>query len=110
EQRRPIPADGIFHEKAGIVEDKVGDRIAWNGSLNETGAGWRYNWESINVYTSWGTEPKRVEEEEHNFARIWADKATRVITLDVPSALKDDLMRFMPEDDRPARLKEKEKP
>ena len=37
--KKPIPADGIFHEKAGIIEDRVGDRIAWNGSLNET-AGW----------------------------------------------------------------------
>jgi SNF2 family DNA or RNA helicase len=109
DQRRPIPADGIFHEKAGIIEDKCGDRIAWNGSLNETGAGWKYNWESINVYAGWGLEPKRVEEEEQNFARIWANKCSRVITLDVPSALKQDLMRFMPEDDRPARLKEREK-
>ncbi len=31
-ERRPIPADGIFHEKAGIVTDRAGDRIAWNGS------------------------------------------------------------------------------
>jgi SNF2 family DNA or RNA helicase len=110
DQRRPIPADGIFHEKAGIIEDKCGDRIAWNGSLNETGAGWRYNWESINVYTGWGLEPERVEEEEHNFSRIWADKCSRIITLDVPSALKQDLMRFMPENDRPARLREKPEP
>ena len=106
--RKPIPADGIFHEKAGIIEDKCGDRIAWNGSLNETGAGWNHNWESINVYTSWGTEPQRVEEEEQNFARIWANKSKRVITMDIPTALKQDLMRFMPESDQPARLKKKD--
>ena len=35
-QRRPIPADGIFHEKAGIIEDRLWDKLAWNGSLNET--------------------------------------------------------------------------
>jgi SNF2 family DNA or RNA helicase len=109
-ERKPIPADGIFHEKAGIIEDKCGDRIAWNGSLNETGAGWRHNWESINVYTSWGKEPQRVEEEEQNFARIWANKSKRVITMDIPSALRQDLMRFMPDDDRPARLKKAEQP
>lgn len=103
--RRPIPADGIFHEKAGIVEDKLGDRLAWNGSLNETAAGWRYNWESINIFTSWGQEPNRVKEEEENFARIWSNQSKRVITLDVPSAVREDLMRFMPADDHPARLK-----
>ena len=54
---KPIPAGGIFHEKSGIIEDRGGDRIAWTGSLNETGAGWRHNWESISVYTSWGPEP-----------------------------------------------------
>lgn len=109
DHRRPIPADGIFHEKAGIIEDKCGDKIAWNGSLNETARGWKDNWESINVYTSWGQEPRRVEEEEQNFARIWADKCSFIITMDVPSAMKQDLMRFLPADDRPARLKEKEK-
>ena len=103
----PIPSDGIFHEKAGIIEDRAGDRIAWTGSLNETAAGWRHNWESISVYTSWGPEPERVDGEEANFARIWAGKARRVIVLDVPDAVRRDLMRFMPASDEPARLAEK---
>ena len=80
----PIPEDGIFHEKAGVVTDRVGDQLAWNGSLNETAAGWRHNWESINVYTSWGPEPQRVADEQANFARIWANEAKRVIVLDTP--------------------------
>ena len=101
---RPIPVDGIFHEKAGIIEDRSGDKIAWNGSVNETAAGWRYNWESISVYTSWGPDPRRVADEESNFARIWANKAQRVIVLDVPDASRRDLMRFMPANDSPARL------
>ena len=96
----PVPADGIFHEKAG--EDRGGDIIAWTGSLNETAAGWQHNWESISVYTSWGPEPKRVATEEANFARIWANQAQRVIVLDVPDAVRRDLMRFMPTSDTPA--------
>ena len=104
-QRRPIPSDGIFHEKAGIIRDSPGDRIAWNGSLNETASGWRHNWESISVFTSWGPDPRRVEYEESNFELIWADKATGVIVLDILDTLRQDLMRFMPEDDTPARLR-----
>ena len=104
--RKPIPAEGIFHEKAGIIVDRGGDKIAWNGSLNETAAGWQHNWESINVYTSWGPEPQRVEDEEANFARIWANQAQRVIVLDVPEAVRQDLMRFMPTSHEPARLRE----
>ena len=106
--RTPIPSDGIFHEKAGIIQDHGGHRIAWNGSLNETPAGWRHNWESINVYTSWGTEPERVAHEEGNFARLWAGRSGRVIVLNVPEAVRRDLMRFMPSDDLPARLKAQE--
>ena len=103
---KPTPADGIFHEKSGIIEDRGGDRIAWTGSLNETGAGWRRNWESIGVYTSWGPEPGRVDQEEDSFARVWAGKARRVIVLDVPDAVRQELMRFMPKTDLPARLEE----
>ena len=106
---KPIPMDGIFHEKSGIIEDRGGNKIAWNGSLNETAAGWQHNWESINVYTSWGPDHQRVAQEEANFTRIWSGRARRAIVLDVPDAARQDLMRFMPKDDQPARLKKFEK-
>ena len=102
---KPVHDNAIFHEKTGIIEDRAGDRIAWTGSLNETAAGWRRNWESISVYTGWGSEPERVAREEANFAQLWAGKARRVIVLDVPEAVRRDLMRFMP-DDMPKRLKD----
>ncbi len=104
--RRPISADGIFHEKSGVIEDRVGDRIAWTGSLNETAAGWQRNWESISVFKSWGegSEPERVVHEQANFARLWADESPHVVVLDTPEAAHRDLLRFMPKNDRPARL------
>ncbi len=107
EHRRPIPAHGLFHEKAGIIEDKTGDRLAFNGSLNETEAGWTRNWESLNVFTSW-RDQDRVAEEDANFALLWNGKAKHVITIDVPTALRDDLLRFLPTTDVPARLKKPE--
>ena len=48
----------------------------------------------------------RVNEEDANFARIWTDKAQRVIVLDVPDAARQSLMRFLPKTDMPARLKQ----
>jgi len=101
--RRPIAAEGLFHEKAGIVEDKTGETLAFNGSLNETAAGWTRNWESLNVFTAW-RDPERVREEAENFARLWAGQARHAITLDVPRAAREDLLRFLPQGDRPARL------
>ncbi len=106
-RREPVPENGIFHEKSGIIEDRIGDRLAWTGSLNETGAGWRSNWESISVYTSWGPEPGRVDAEERNFAQIWADKARRLIVLDVPEAVRRELLRFEPTTGLPTRLEQK---
>src|SRR5580704_6943559 len=73
-QRRPVPAEGLFHEKSGVVEDKTGDKIAFNGSLNETAAGWTRNWESLNVFTSW-KDLDRVSEEDANFGKLWAGQA-----------------------------------
>lgn len=108
-RRRPLAASGpLFHEKSGIFEDKTGDRIAFNGSLNETASGWTLNWESLNLFRSW-IEPERVAAEEESFARLWADRASRVITLDVPAAVRQDLLRFLAPDDRlPARLEPSE--
>lgn len=107
ETRRPFSADGIFHEKAGIAYDSEGESVAFNGSLNETAAGWTKNWESVHVFTSW-KDPDRVETEAANFSRLWADKAKHVITVDIPTAVKSDLLRFLPENDLPARLKLKQ--
>jgi superfamily II DNA or RNA helicase len=108
EHRRPIPAQGIFHEKAGIIEDKTGDRLAFNGSLNETEAGWTRNWESLNIFRSWLGDDPRVAAEESNFTKLWSDQSKHVITLAVPDAAREDLLRFLPEGDQPARLKRPE--
>ena len=105
EHRRPIPTQGIFHEKAGIIEDKTGDRLAFNGSLNETEAGWTQNWESLNIFRSWLGDDPRVAAEETNFAKLWSDESKHVITMPVPDAMREDLLRFLPGDDLPRRLK-----
>ena len=99
---RPVENNAIFHEKSGIIQDRTGERIAWTGSLNETAAGWRSNWETINVYRGW-VETERVDAEESNFARIWSapDLDVGLLVLDVPTAVRRDLMRFLPADNKP---------
>lgn len=94
--RRPVAQDVIFHEKSGIVEDKTGDRIAFTGSINETLQGWTRNWESFSVFTSW-RDLERVEAEEADFAKVWANRARTLLTIDVPSAVKDQLLQFLPD-------------
>ncbi len=102
----PCAGTAIFHEKTGVIEDKTGDRIAFSGSLNETAAGWTQNWESFHVFTSWDGGLKHIEAEEKSFARLWADKADRCRVLDVPQAMREDLLRFLPPNDEvPHRLR-----
>ena len=103
---KPIHDQGIFHEKAGIVQDRAGNRIAWSGSLNETAAGWQHNWESISVFKSWAGEGDRIDGEERNFSRLWVNEPDRWTVLDVPEAVRQDLMGFMPDGDMPRRLKD----
>ncbi len=101
--RRPITGAAIFHEKAGIIEDKTGGRLAFTGSLNETVNGWRYNWDSFHVFTDRTGTGAHIDAEEASFGRLWADKAMTAIVVDVPTAVKEKLLAFLPEDDRPPR-------
>ena len=105
EHGRLVSESALFHEKTGIIEDASGDRIAWTGSLNETASGWRYNWEKVHVFTSWGPDRERVEGEERDFKRLWADRSKRARVIEVPDAVCEGLLRFSPRDGLPKRLR-----
>lgn len=103
-QKTPIPDPALFHEKAGIIEDVDGDRIAFNGSINETVNGWLRNWDSFHVFTSWIT-PQHVDAEEDSFMRLWNGRSPHALVMDVPDALKQRLLTYLPEDGKlPIRL------
>ena len=104
------PTDGgaLFHEKTGIVEDRDGSRLAWTGSLNETRGGWQNNWESFTVFRSW-REPAFVESRDRKFRTLWEGRTQRLLVMPVPQAVREDLFRFLPKDDRlPKRFPEPE--
>ena len=105
--RKPVAGTGVFHAKAGVIEDKAGNRLAFSGSVNETMAGWQLgdgadvaggNWEDFHVFLGWAGGADHVEAQEEHFQKIWADQSKRCLVVDVPKAVKDDLLRFMPKD------------
>ncbi|MDF5719919.1 MAG: SNF2-related protein [Rhizonema sp. PD37] len=103
--RQPIPIQGIFHEKAGIIEDKAGNRLAFNGSVNETAKGWAGNWESFHVFTDGSGTKLHLDEEERGFAKLWTNQAKRCLVIDVPTAVKAQLLSYLPPNDqKPKRL------
>lgn len=108
--RKPFAgSNGIFHEKAGILMDKTGDRIAFNGSVNETAAGWggpgMGNWESFHVFCDWDGGKSHVSAEQTSFDRLWNNEAKHCLVVDIPTAVHKDLLRFLPANDgKPQRL------
>lgn len=111
ERRRPLAGVELFHAKFGILEDKTGDRIGFNGSINETVEGWRGHFESFHVFTSWGPGRDHLEHDERRFSELWEDRARTAITLELPEAVRAGLLRFAPaEGTLPRRLLEPVEP
>ena len=42
-----------FHEKGGVFTDSEGQKVFFDGSVNESNRGWQKNQEKISVFTSW---------------------------------------------------------
>ena len=94
-----IRPDRIFHAKSGVVEDKEGNRIAFSGSLNETLAGWRRNWESIDVFTE-PHDHDRIQTREDEFHMLWSNQATGLHVMDLPAFYRDYIVENAPSSPR----------
>lgn len=110
--RKPIAGCTIYHEKAGIVEDAAGDRLAFYGSLNETVAGWQQgNWEAFHVYCSWLPGADYLDGIELSFQKLWADRGSAVIVMGIGQAVKERLLQFLPKNSAlPKRLAPRDAP
>ena len=60
EMKVAIRPKGMFHQKIGLLEDRLGDLISFSGSMNETMSALdpRFNSEEITVFRSWNTGQK----------------------------------------------------
>jgi hypothetical protein len=95
QNKHPIGGTPVFHDKVGIIEDAAGGRLAFSGGINETFQGWRWNWDSVHVHTSWKTGDY-IDADEVTFSRLWNDQSQHVLVTDIPHALREDLFRFAP--------------
>ena len=88
---------GIFHAKTGIMTDADGNRISFDGSPNETEAGWGRNYERFHLFRSWA-EPKRVRDDTEHFLRLWNDQSAAVHVMPLPEAYSKHLISVAPKD------------
>ena len=63
---------GMYHEKVGLLEDSLGNIVAFSGSMNESGNALEQNYESFDVFCSWeNADAMRVKQKAAAFARLW---------------------------------------
>lgn len=66
--------NGLFHTKWGLFEDERGDKVYFNGSLNETARGIENNYDSFDVDFSWDTSVnvrERITQKTTEFDILW---------------------------------------
>ncbi len=98
---KPLAGVGLVHAKMGLITDASGNTLVFSGSLNETEAGWKHNWESFSVSCSWRGEwdQKRIAKAEADFAALWTNTARSAEVFDVPDAIRKRLLAFIPAND-----------
>jgi superfamily II DNA or RNA helicase len=93
---------GIYHEKIGIFEDRIGGKVSFIGSSNETLSAWHFagNFESVEVFCSWkgDRESERVERHERDFESLWTGVALGIKTMDFPEALEKNILTVAVDD------------
>ncbi len=88
---------GVFHAKTGIMTDTGGDCISFDGSPNETEAGWGRNYERFHLFRSWA-EPERVQADAEHFQRLWKDQSSAVRVIPLPQAYAEQLIAVAPKE------------
>lgn len=78
---------GMYHEKMGLIEDEEGNVVAFSGSMNESATAMSINYETIDVFRSWGdqNEADRVRLKQNAFFSIWNDSEPNIKVLEFPS-------------------------
>ena len=96
----PLPASeahDYFHPKVGLFTDAQGDRIAFVGSVNESEAGWRRNYEQFMVFRSWTEEGRLyIAEVANRFRRLWSHREPDWLAVPIPQAVRQKLLRYTP--------------
>lgn len=95
----------LFHPKAGVLWDAAGNCVAFQGSVNETGAAWHRNREKIEVKRSWFSEQDAIDirDEIQEFERIWSGDDPQLLILPLPKAVQEYLASLAPPDGPPHR-------
>lgn len=91
-----------FHEKGGVFTDASGNKVFFDGSVNESNRGWQKNQEKISVFTSWWGDDNnaRIEEQDSDFEDYWRTDGKNdhleVAIYDLPSESAEKIIEMFP--------------
>jgi hypothetical protein len=93
----------LYHPKAGVLWDEDGNGLYFQGSVNETGAAWTRNREKFDVRCSWCSDDdaEDIRAETDEFNTIWKKEDPGLLVMDLPQAVKERLLSFVPPDGPP---------
>ena len=88
--------EGIFHEKLGIIEDELQNKVAFSGSMNESETAFKKNYETIDVFRNWkvGDEAGRFEKKLEAFENLWTGNDDGIITIDFPELSEEIIKKY----------------
>ena len=91
-----------FHEKGGVFSDTAGNKVFFDGSVNESNRGWQKNQEKISVFTNWWSDDnaERVNKQELDFEEYWNTSGKNdhleVAIYDLPSESAQKIIELFP--------------
>ncbi len=75
---------GMFHEKMGLMTDSEKNTIVFTGSMNESANAFSYNYEMIDVFTSWSKDDERVKSKIETFETMWNNNEPYIEVINFP--------------------------
>jgi SNF2-related domain/PLD-like domain len=88
---------GILHAKFGLFIDAEDDSVVFAGSGNESARGVRSNYEQLEVSGNW-QDADRSAHYRTEFETLWSGHDPVVMTVPLPQAVREELIKFVPEE------------
>lgn len=104
-----VVKNGIEHQKMGILEDDMGNKLSFSGSENETVSGWLNNDEQFHVFCSWKDgDSNHLKPDVERFNILWNDRGNSVRVFPISEAFKLGLLKNAPKNDSEFQILSKE--
>ncbi|WP_300926401.1 DEAD/DEAH box helicase family protein [uncultured Dubosiella sp.] len=91
------PDMAMFHSKIGIFEDEECNYVAFSGSQNDSLNAYRYNNETIDVFTSMKGDHIRAFEKKEIFEQYWNNQEEKLDIIPFPKDLKAKIESYKKE-------------